>query len=266
MVVFSSVSRNLHDRSTLKQLVLTREIIRSIFPRRSNARLCVIQLDLKCCGLQDQKGLPLLNPLLDLKRHSVQFSGSFKGQSVERSQLKNSMGSFMPIRMMRRREDIVQAALTILDRDGFEAAKMVDIAREPQMVKGTLCLYFDTKVDLLEAVILIEVMPTLQKMGEVVQSSTGPAKDLLAEQLRFATRRMVSQEMATLLRYMIAGGSQHQRIIKLYGDNVVQLGDTYPVPISWRSFFICFHNVIRRTRHAYLCNFRTNHGAKSHHL
>ena len=70
----------------------------------------------------------------------------------------------MTIRMMRRREDIVQAALTILDRDGFEAAKMVDIAREPQMVKGTLCLYFDTKVDLLEAVILIEVMLILQKM------------------------------------------------------------------------------------------------------
>lgn len=176
------------------------------------------------------------------------------------------MGSFMPIRMMRRREDNVQAALTIFDRDGFKAAKMVDIAREAQVAKGTLYLYFDTKVDLLEAVILTEVIPTLQKMGEVAQSCTGPARDLLAQQSRFATRRMVSQEMASRLRHMIAGGSQHQRIIKLYGDNVVQLGDTYSVPISWRSFFICFHNVIRRTRHAYLCNFRTDHGAKSHHL
>ena len=172
----------------------------------------------------------------------------------------------MPICMMRRREGIVQAALTIFDRDGFKAAKMVDIAREAQVAKGTLYIYFDTKVDRLEAVILIEVMPTLQKMGEVAQSCTGSARNLLAQQLRFATRRMVSQEMASRLRHMIAGGSQHQRIIKLYGDNVVQLGDTYPVPISWRSFFICFHNVIRRTRHAYLCNFRTNHGAKSHHL
>lgn len=156
----------------------------------------------------------------------------------------------MTIRMMRRREDIVQAALTIFDRDGFKAAKMVDVAREAQVAKGTLYLYFDTKINLLEAVILTEVMPTLQKMGEVALSSTGSARNLLAQQLRIAARRMISQEMATLPRHMIAGGSQHQQIIKLYGDNVVQLGDTYPVPIPWRSFFICFHNVIRRTRHA----------------
>jgi len=125
---------------------------------------------------------------------------------------------------MRRREDIVKAALKIFDRDGFEAAKMVDIAREADVAKGTLYLYFDTKIDLLEAVILTEIMPTLQKMGEVAQSATGSAKDLLAQQLRIAARRMASQEMASLLRHMISGGSQHQQIIKLYYENVVQSG------------------------------------------
>lgn len=125
---------------------------------------------------------------------------------------------------MRRREDIVKAALKIFDRDGFEAAKMVVIAREADVVKGTLYLYFDTKIDLLEAVILTEIMPTLQKMGEVAQSATGSAKDLLAQQLRIAARRMASQEMASLLWHMISGGSQHQRIIKLYYENVVQSG------------------------------------------
>jgi AcrR family transcriptional regulator len=109
-------------------------------------------------------GLPLLNPLPDLKRQSVQFSGNFKAQSVERSRFKNSRESVLTIRMMRRREGIVRVAFTVFDRDGFEAAKMGDIARETQVAKCTLYLHFDTKIDLLEAVILTEVMPTLQKM------------------------------------------------------------------------------------------------------
>mgnify|MGYP001800603513 CR=1 FL=1 len=125
---------------------------------------------------------------------------------------------------MRRREDIVKAALKIFASDGYESAKMVDIAGEAEVAKGTLYLYFDTKIDLLEAVILTEIMPTLQKMGEVAQSRTGSAKDLLSQQLRIAGRRMASQEMASLLRHMISGGSQHQQIIKLYYDNVVQSG------------------------------------------
>ncbi|WP_299861328.1 TetR/AcrR family transcriptional regulator [uncultured Hoeflea sp.] len=124
----------------------------------------------------------------------------------------------------RRRDDIVQAALKIFDRDGFEAAKMTDIAREAEVAKGTLYLYFDTKIELLEAVILTEIMPTLQKMGEVAQSKTGSATDLLARQMRIAARRMASNEMASLLRHMVSGSSQHRRIIKLYYDNVVQSG------------------------------------------
>ena len=156
--------------------------------------------------------LPLLNPLPDLKRHSVQFSNNLKEQSVERSRLKNSRERVMPIRMMRRREDIVQAALTILDRDGFEAAKMVDIAREAQVAKGTLYLYFDTKVDRLEAVNLIEVMPTLRKMGEVAQSSTGSARNLLAQQLRIAARRIVSQEMAPHDCWRFTTSTDHKAI------------------------------------------------------
>jgi len=52
----------------------------------------------------------------------------------------------------RRRDDIVQAALTVFDRDGYEAAKMADIAREAEVAKGTLYLYFDTKAALLEEV------------------------------------------------------------------------------------------------------------------
>ena len=124
----------------------------------------------------------------------------------------------------RRREDIIQAALEIFDRDGFDAAKMADIAKEAGVAKGTLYLYFDTKIELLEGVVLTVIMPTLQKIGEVAETKAGSASELLKQQLRIAALRMASPEMKTLLRHMISGGPQHQGIIKLYYDNVVQRG------------------------------------------
>lgn len=125
---------------------------------------------------------------------------------------------------IRRRDDIVEAALKIFDRDGFEAAKMVDIAKEADVAKGTLYLYFDNKAALLEGVIRSVIMPTLQQIGEVAQTHNGTAKELLREQMRIAATRMASPEMSMLLRYMITGGRKHQRIAQFYYDNVVQKG------------------------------------------
>lgn len=124
----------------------------------------------------------------------------------------------------RRRDDIIEAALKIFDRDGFEAAKMEDIAREAEVAKGTLYLYFDTKNDLLEAVILTAIMPTLQKMGQVAAESTGTAHALLSQQMLIAAKRMASPEMVSLLRHMISAGTHHKDIGKIYYDNVVQSG------------------------------------------
>lgn len=124
----------------------------------------------------------------------------------------------------RRRDDIIQAALQIFDRDGFEAAKMEDIASEAEVAKGTLYLYFKTKSTLLEAVILTAIMPTLQEMGQVAAESTGTAQDLLSHQLLIAAKRMASPEMASLLRHMVSAGAHHKDIAKLYYDKVVLSG------------------------------------------
>ena len=125
---------------------------------------------------------------------------------------------------MRRRADIVQAALKVFDQQGFEAAKMAAIAEEAGVAKGTLYLYFDSKQALLEGVIESVILPTLQRIGEVAQAHSGSARDLLADQTRIAAKRMFSPEMKLLLRNMIAGGTQHQRIISFYYENVVRKG------------------------------------------
>ena len=125
---------------------------------------------------------------------------------------------------LRRRKDIIEAALLVFERDGFEAAKMSDIAKKAGVAKGTLYLYFDTKLALLEGVIETAIIPTLQQIGEMAQSHTGSARDLLAQQMKIAAIRMASPEMKTLLRHMISGDSRHRKIIDFYYNNVVQKG------------------------------------------
>ena len=124
----------------------------------------------------------------------------------------------------RRREDIIQAALKVFDRDGFEAAKMSDIATEAEVAKGTLYLYFDTKVALLQGVIEGEIVPTLQQIGEAGQSQSGTAKERLASQIRITTKRMSSPEMKTLLRYMISTSPKRDDVAAYYYENVVLKG------------------------------------------
>ena len=138
--------------------------------------------------------------------------------------MTNTAESRLSRSQTRRREDIVNAALEIFDRDGFEAAKMADIAAQADVAKGTLYLYFDTKADLLEGVIVSKILPALAKMEDAAQTNSGSAKERLAQQIRIAGRRMASPEMATLLRLMISGHQHHMDVAKFYYDNVVQSG------------------------------------------
>ena len=125
----------------------------------------------------------------------------------------------------RRRQDILDASLYIFDRDGFDAAKMSDIAEEAEVAKGTLYLYFENKAALLEGVIQSTIIPTLQAADDTAQKHEGTATELLSMQLKIMGDRMASPQMQTLLRYMMSGRTkQHQRIVQFYFNNVVQPG------------------------------------------
>ncbi|MFN3211943.1 MAG: TetR family transcriptional regulator [Henriciella sp.] len=123
-----------------------------------------------------------------------------------------------------RREHIVQAALLVFERDGFEAARMIDIADEAGVAKGTLYLYFENKAALLEGVIQTEVLPTIQAVGDAIEDFSGSARDVLKNQIRTTAERMASPGMKILLKLMISSGGQNPHIPKFYYENVLEPG------------------------------------------
>ena len=125
---------------------------------------------------------------------------------------------------MRRREDIIRAALDVFEEKGFEAAKMAEIARRADVAKGTLYLYFDHKSALLEGVIEAAILPSLEEIGEFANAHVGTARARLENQLRIIAERQASREMKILIRLMISSPAQHRQIIKFYYANVVRQG------------------------------------------
>lgn len=124
----------------------------------------------------------------------------------------------------RRKQDIIQAAIKLFDRDGFEAARMVDIAKEAEVAKGTLYLYFENKIALLAGVVDAVIVPTVEVAGEVNNAQSGSAKEILETQLQIIARRMASPEMKILLRLMISAQAKHPKVTEFYYENVIQPG------------------------------------------
>ena len=124
----------------------------------------------------------------------------------------------------RRRDDIVEAALKVFDRDGYEAAKVIDIAKEAEVAKGTLYLYFENKSVLLEGVIQTAILPALEQVGSVAKTHSGSAQELLEHHVRTIAARQASPEMKMLIRLMISSPAQHAQLIKFFHTHVVQEG------------------------------------------
>ena len=124
----------------------------------------------------------------------------------------------------RRRDDIVEAALKVFERDGYEAAKMIDIAKEAEVAKGTLYLYFENKSVLLEGVIQTAILPALEQIGSAAKVHTGSAQELLEHHIRIIAARQASPEMKMLIRLMISAPEQHAQLIKFFHAHVVQEG------------------------------------------
>ncbi|AUQ75735.1 TetR/AcrR family transcriptional regulator [Phaeobacter piscinae] len=124
----------------------------------------------------------------------------------------------------RRRDDIVEAALKVFERDGYEAAKMIDIAKEAEVAKGTLYLYFENKSVLLEGVIQTAILPALEQIGGAAKAHTGNAQELLEHHIRIIAARQASPEMKMLIRLMISAPEQHAQLIKFFHTHVVQEG------------------------------------------
>ncbi|MEN9842794.1 MAG: hypothetical protein RLZZ612_623, partial [Pseudomonadota bacterium] len=75
--------------------------------------------------------------------------------------------------------ELLEAALGVFVEKGFAATRVEEVARRAGVSKGTLFLYFPSKLDLFKAVVRENIAGRFDEWNAEFESFTGPTADMV---------------------------------------------------------------------------------------
>src|SRR5262245_6994509 len=105
-----------------------------------------------------------------------------------------------------RRQAILDAALTVFAAQGFEAARLDDVAARAGVAKGTLYLYFKDKEALFEEVVRSAISPILERMNGLAALPDVPFDTALEALFAMFEKEVLGTQRKLLIRLIIAEG------------------------------------------------------------
>ena len=120
-----------------------------------------------------------------------------------------------------RPEEILDAAQEVFGQSGFARAKLDDVARLAGVSKGTLYLYFDSKETLFREMVRAKIVALLEESEALVESHSGPCRDLLVQLITGMFHSMRNQEIVTISRVAQAEFASFPELAQFYFDEVI---------------------------------------------
>ncbi len=120
-----------------------------------------------------------------------------------------------------RPDEILDAALKVFGECGFVRAKLDDVARIAGVSKGTLYLYFDSKETLFREMVRAKVVSGLAEIEALVESHTGPYRDLLVQLMKRIFHRLRDHELVRITRVVQAEFDSFPELAQFYFDEVI---------------------------------------------
>lgn len=117
--------------------------------------------------------------------------------------------------------EILEAAMHEFTERGYAATRLEDIARRAGCTKGTIFLYFDTKEDLLEAVVRDTVLPQVQDVEAIVAAHSGTYRDLLLQVMHARWNALVNSRQSGLPKLMLAEAANFPELARFHFEEVV---------------------------------------------
>lgn len=131
-------------------------------------------------------------------------------------------------RYQRRKQDrpqeITNAALAAFAEKGYAATRVDDVAKRAGVSKGLLYLYFKTKEELFKAVVRSFVVPRIDALTEIIESSELSSEEFLRGPFLDFVKTLPGSPISVVIRLMIAEGPKHPDLVQFYWDNVVSRG------------------------------------------
>jgi AcrR family transcriptional regulator len=126
------------------------------------------------------------------------------------------------VQKQRRQEQILAAAFQVFAVQGYEAARLDDVAERAGIAKGTIYLYFRDKKQLFRAV----VRSLLRKRFDAVaRTFSGSAEDLLRDLVSRMYGEIVGNEkVRSIVRLLIAESGRFPQLAEIYHREIIAPG------------------------------------------
>lgn len=120
-----------------------------------------------------------------------------------------------------RPDEILEAALEIFERDGFDAARVEDIARDANISKAGVYLYFETKEAILRGLIEREVAPLARNFKAMAEAGVSDPEGSLRRLLAAFTELAADKRKFAVPRLVLAVAGRYPDLAAFYRENVV---------------------------------------------
>ena len=117
--------------------------------------------------------------------------------------------------------ELQAAALELFVEKGFAATRLDDVAARAGVSKGTLYLYFDSKVDLFQSVVDETMTPTLDAADHLIDTHAGSSEELIRRLVTNLWEHVVGSPLEGMTKLVVSEARNFPQIAQLYYDKVI---------------------------------------------
>lgn len=119
---------------------------------------------------------------------------------------------------------MLDAAMAVFAEKGFAAARLEDIAARAGVSKGTIYLYYESKEDILRALIKAIPVARVDGIAQLAAADAGPAEETLRKVLQLVGAAIRDPMMIQFPRLIVGESGNFPWIAETYRREVVSLG------------------------------------------
>lgn len=134
-----------------------------------------------------------------------------------------------PIKRERRKDarpgELMDAALSLFVEKGFAATRVEEVAQRAGVSKGTLFLYFPSKVDLFKAVVRENIAGRFAEWNTAFDTFQGSTSDMVRYCMQQWWERIGATQASGITKLVMSESSQFPEIAECYHQEVIEPGN-----------------------------------------
>lgn len=127
-------------------------------------------------------------------------------------------------RKQERPGELLEAALTLFVEKGYAATRIEEVALRAGVSKGTVFLYFPSKLELFKEVVHCNISNRLEQWSDFLQQFEGNSAELLRQTMLLWWERIGSTPASGISKLMMSEGHNFPEIADFFHRAVIQPG------------------------------------------